>query len=112
MEQQIITTNRLHEQENKVQEKYELRISANSIEASDARFSIDNLELGDMFTILDVYFKRSDGEIIRRKRNKGERKVSNQTMARIACQLFEDRLSKLSYEEKENFPVCKYSPKL
>lgn len=111
MEQQNITTDKLYEQENKVQEKYILRISSNSIDASDDRFSIDNLELGDMFTILDVYFKRSDGEIIRRKRNNGERKVSNQTMALIACQLYEDRLSKLSYEEKENFPVCKYSSK-
>ncbi|MDU2492096.1 MAG: AAA family ATPase [Clostridium celatum] len=93
------------------QEKFELIITANEVTSTDERFTMDNIALGDNYKPLDTYFKKSSGEIIRRKRNKGEKKSSNQTMPRLACQIFEESLVNLSVEEKVNFPVCQYTPK-
>lgn len=92
------------------QEKFELVITAESTESTDERFTMDNLSLGDNYKPLDVYFKKADGEVIKRDYAKGERRNSNQTMPRIACQLYEKQLAGLSIEEKESFPVCKYNP--
>lgn len=92
------------------QEKYELVITADSITSTDARFDKDNLGLGDSYKPLDAYYKKSDGEVIRRIYNKGERRNSNQTMPRLACQIFERSIVALSVEEKESFPVCQYTP--
>lgn len=92
------------------QEKYELIITADGVSSTDERFSMDNLGLGDGYTTLDAYFKNADGEIIRRKYNKGERRNTNQTMPRIACQIFEKQLTNLSAQEKQVFPVCQYRP--
>lgn len=96
--------------ETKAQEKFLLSIKANSVESTDERFNKDNLGLGDDYKILDVIFKKSNGEIVKRKYEKGEKKISNQTMARIACQIFEEKLASLSLEEKESFPICQYKP--
>lgn len=96
--------------ESKQQEKFELRITADSVESTDERFTMDNLSFGDPYKSLDTYFKRADGEIIRRLYNKGERKNSNQTMPRIVFQVYEKQISSLSVEEKENFPICRYNP--
>ena len=96
--------------ETKQQEKFELSITAESVMSTDERFSMDDLGLGDNYKPLDACFKRANGDIIKRAYAKGERKNSNQTMARIACQVFEKQLAALSVEEKENFPVCKYNP--
>ncbi len=96
--------------ETKQQEKFELTITAESVESTDERFSMDNLSLGDNYKPLDAYFQRANGDIIRRAYNKGERRNTNQTLPRIACQVFEKRLATLSVEDKENFPVCKYNP--
>ena len=85
-------------------------ITAGSIESTDARFTMNNLGLGDNYKSLDVYFKKANGIIIKRAYGKGERKNSNQTMPRLACQVFEKQLAALSVEEKENFPVCQYKP--
>ena len=92
------------------QEKFELRISADDVISTDKRFTMDNLGLGDSYKPLDVYFKNNVANEIRRNYNKGERRNSNQTLPRLACQVFEKQLVALSVEEKENFPVCKYSP--
>ena len=92
------------------QEKFTLIITANEVISSDERFTMDNLGLGDNYKPLDTYFKNSSGEIIRRKYTKGEKKSSNQTMPRLACQIFEDYLVALSEEEKVNFPICQYTP--
>lgn len=96
--------------ETKQQEKFELTITAESVESTDERFTMDNLNLGDNYKPLDAYFQRANGDIIRRAYNKGERRNTNQTLPRIACQVFEKRLATLSVEDKENFPVCKYNP--
>ena len=92
------------------QEKFTLIITANEVISSDERFTMDNLVLGDNYKPLDTYFKNSSGEIIRRKYTKGEKKSSNQTMPRLACQIFEESLVALSEEEKVNFPICQYTP--
>lgn len=92
------------------QEKYELRITADSISSTDDRFTMDNLSLGDNYKPLSAYFQRADGEVIKRAYSKGERRNSNQTMPRIACQVFERQLAAMSVEDKESFPVCKYNP--
>ena len=96
--------------ETKPQEKFELSITAESVESTDERFTMDNLNLGDNYKPLDAYFKRANGDVIKRAYSKGERRNSNQTLPRIACQVFEKQLAALSVEDKENFPVCKYNP--
>lgn len=96
--------------EDKVQEKYELVITADRIESSDPRFTMDNLGLGDNYKPLKAYFENGDGEVIERSYDKGERRNSNQTLPRIAFQVFEKQLANLSVEDKENFPVCQYTP--
>ncbi len=92
------------------QEKYELIITADSITSTDERFTMDNISLGDNYRPLDAYFKKANGEVIRRSYSKGERRTSNQTLPRIAFQVFEKRIAGLSVEEKESFPVCRYTP--
>ena len=92
------------------QEKFELIITANEVTSTDDQFTMDNIGLGDNYKPLDTYFKNASGAVVRRKYNKGERRNSNQTMPRLACQVFEQLISALSAEEKENFPVCQYTP--
>lgn len=91
------------------QEKYELTITADSVSSTDERFTMSNLGLGDNYKSLDAYFKKADGNIIRRNYSKGERRNSNQTMPRIAFQIFESQLAAMSLEDRENFPVCRYT---
>ena len=74
------------------QEKFELVITSDSIVSTDARFTMDNLSLGDSYKPLEVYFRKADGKVIRRTYNKGERRNSNQTLPRLACQLYEKQL--------------------
>ena len=92
------------------QEKFELTISADSVVSTDKRFTMDNLSLGDNYKPLDAFFKKNNGEEIKRNYSKGERRNSNQTMPRIACQVFEKQLAAMSVESKESFPICKYNP--
>ena len=96
--------------ETKQQEKFELSITAESVESTDERFTMDNLSLGDNYKPLDACFKRANGDVIKRAYSKGERRNSNQTLPRIACQVFEKQLAALSVEDRESFPVCKYNP--
>ena len=92
------------------QEKFELIITANQVVSTDDQFMMDNLGLGDNYKPLDTYFKNASGTVVRRKYNKGEKRNSNQTMPRLACQVFEQLIAALPTEEKENFPVCQYTP--
>ena len=96
--------------ENIPQEKYILTITAENVVSTDPRFTMDNLSLGDNYRPLDAYYEKGDGDIIRRNYVRGERKNTNQTLPRIACQVFEKQLSTLSVEDKGNFPICKYNP--
>lgn len=86
---------------------YELRITAEGVTSSDKNFSLDNLSIGDKYVQIGTYFETAEGEKISRDRETGEKKNSNQTMPRLACQLYEEQLSALSDEEKANFPVYK-----
>lgn len=90
--------------------KYELTVTAEDITSTDERFSLNNLGDGDNYKPLDVYFERADGSTVRRKYNKGERRNSNQTLPRLAMQIYEKQLSALPVEEKEDFPIMQYSP--
>ena len=92
--------------ETKQQEKFELSVTAKSVESTDERFTMDNLSLGDNYKPLDVYFKKATGEFVKRSYSKGERRISNQTMPRIAFQVFEKKISAMPVEEKESFPIC------
>lgn len=92
------------------QEKFVLTITADNVVSTDERFDINNLSLGDNYKTLDVKFEKLNGDIITRKYNKGERKNSNQTMPRLALQIFEQQIINLSEEEKETFPICRYTP--
>lgn len=96
--------------ETKQQAKFELYITATSVISTDDRFTTDNINLGDNYKSLDAYFEAADGRVIRRAYIKGEKRISNQTMPRIACQIYEKQLAALSVEEKEAFPICKYTP--
>lgn len=92
------------------QEKYELLITADSVQSTDERFTMDNLSLGDNYKPLNAYFKKENGDIVKRSYSKGERRNTNQTMPRIAFQVFEKQIASMSVEDKERFPVCKYNP--
>lgn len=52
--------------ETKQQEKFELSVSAESVESADERFTMANLSLGDNYKPLDVYFKKANGDVIKR----------------------------------------------
>lgn len=92
------------------QEKFELTITADGVTSTDARFTMDDLSLGNQYKPLGAYFQKADGEKIERAYRKGERRNSNQTMPRIACQVFEKQIAALSVESRESFPICKYNP--
>lgn len=92
------------------QEKFEITITADSVVSTDERFTMDNLDLGDNYRPIDAYFMKCGAEIIRRNRNKSETKISNQTLPRLACQIFESQIASLSDEDKRQFPVCQYTP--
>lgn len=92
------------------QEKYEITITATSIVSTDDRFTMENLGLGDNYRPIDAFFVRTDGTVIRRKYNKGERRITNQTLPRLACQIYESQIISLSDLDKKNFPIVKYRP--
>ena len=94
--------------DNDKQEKFELTITATDIKSTDKRFTMNDLALGDDYKPLDAYFISSDGEKITRIYKKGERRKSNQTLPKIAFQLYEKDIINLSVEEKETFPICRY----
>lgn len=91
----------------KQQKKFELTITAARVESTDSRFTMDNLSLGDDYEPLNVYFKRATGEIVKRALKRSERKISNQTMPRLAFQIFEKQISALSHKGKKWFPIYK-----
>ena len=92
------------------QEKFEMTITAEKVVSTDDRFTMNNLFLGDNYKPIDAYFVNAAGETIRRKYNKGERRNTNQTLPRLAFQIFENQINSLSDWDKERFPICKYTP--
>ncbi len=94
-----------------VQAKYELVITADGITSSDERFTMDDLILGNNYKPIDAYFQRANGEVVKRKKEKGENRISNRTLPKLAFQIFENQLDSLSDKDKLNFPVCKNSPR-
>ena len=90
--------------------QFKLIITKNNFESNDTMFDINNIGLGNNYEAADAYFEKSDGQIIRRNRIKNERTITGQTLPRIAFQVFESQISNLSSDEKENFPICQYTP--
>ena len=90
--------------------KFELTITSDSVISTDERFTMDDISLGDNYKPLKAYFQTADDVVVNRDYAKGEKRNSNQTMPRLACQIYEKQLSALSTEQKESFPVCKYNP--
>lgn len=93
------------------QAKYELVITADGITSTDERFTLDDLGLGDNYKPIDVYLQRANGEAIKRKKEKSENRISNRTLPKLACQIFESQLDSLSDNDKRNFPICQYNSK-
>ena len=91
------------------QEEYEMTITAADAISTDSRFSMDDLGLGDKYEPNDVYYEKASGEIVRRKREKRENKISNQTMSRLLLQVFESEIINLTDREREEFPICRYT---
>ncbi|MGT2924319.1 McrB family protein [Streptococcus caviae] len=89
---------------------YQLIITKDSVEANNSTFDINNLSIGDSFKPINVYFQNKTGEKIRRQYNKNERRNSNQTLPRLAFQIYEKEIESLTKEEKLNFPTCQYTP--
>ena len=58
--------------ETKQQEKFELSITAESVESTDERFTMDNLSLGDNYKPLDACFKwrRNQASLQQRRKKK------------------------------------------
>ncbi len=92
------------------QEKFEITITATEVVSTDYRFTMDNLSLGDNYRPIEAYFVPVEGDIIRRKYNKGERRNTNQTLPRLAFQIYERQIVSLSDWDKKKFPICKYTP--
>lgn len=84
------------------QEKFELIITAESVDSTDERFTMDNLSLGDDYKPLGAYFRKANGEEIKRTYSKGERRNSNKTLPRIACQI--------SAEQKKQVEFVQFHP--
>lgn len=92
------------------QTKYEITITSDSVTSTDDSFTMDNISAGDVFKPLDASFVSADGTVIKRKYGKGERRNTNQTLPRIAFQIYEKQIAALPVEEKEQFPICQYAP--
>ena len=81
-----------------------------SLRSTDKHFTSDDyLNYGKNYKLTDAYFKNADSNEIRRKPGKGESAISNQTLLRLASQVFEDDLARLSADDKKSFPVYKNS---
>ncbi len=93
------------------QAKYELTITAEGISSTDERFTMDDLGLGNNYKPIDVYFQKANGDAIKRKKAKSENRISNRTLPLLACQIFENQLDSLSDNDKQNFPICQYTPR-
>ena len=90
--------------------KYEMIITADGITSTDERFTMNDLGMGDNYKPIDFYYEKANGEIIRRIRDKSENRISNRTLPKLACQIFESELDSLSDNDKLNFPICQYTP--
>ena len=89
--------------------KFILTVTAKDVVSTDLRFTMNDLGLGDKYKAVDAYLERANDEIVRRERAKNENRISNKTMPKIACQVFEKELDGLSDSEKKEFPICQYS---
>lgn len=88
---------------------FTLKITHDNLDSTDKRFRADNLRVSG-YKPVKVYFKSADGNLIERRYTEDERQVTNMTLPRLACQVFEKQLDGMSDEDKKNFPICRYTP--
>ena len=93
------------------QPDFELTITATAITSTDPSFDLGNLGEGDPYIPLEAHFIDQMGKVITRNRSKRERSISNQTLPKLAFQIYESQISSLSDNDKQSFPVCRYTPK-
>ncbi len=89
-------------------ENFQLTISADKVESTETNFTMDDLTVGDQYKFVDGYFQSAAGKIIRQTPIEGKKDKSNQTLPRIAFQLFTKNIAQLPEKEKINFPICRY----
>ena len=91
------------------EEKFELTITADSITSTCDEFTENNLADGWRFRPVDVYF---DGVAGKREGKEVEKNgtISNKTLSRLACNLYEEKLDALSGEERQEFPIYQPNP--
>lgn len=87
---------------------YRLEIRADGFSCDDPEFSVEDVWHGDTKTPVDVYFEDSDGNRNYRNHRKRERRMTNQTLPRLAFQVFESKIFELSDDEMAEFPICQY----
>ena len=89
---------------------FTLTITASQITSTDTNFNINNLSYGNDFKPYKVVFVDNTGKEIQRQRQKFEKKMTNQTLPKLAFQIYEDKISQLTQSDKIAFPICRYSP--
>lgn len=87
---------------------YTLRITAQDVTSTEPEFTMENVWAGDYYKPVEVYFESAQGDVTTRDRQLYERSISNQTLPRLAAQIFEDQILALDDEERLSFPVCRY----
>lgn len=83
---------------------FELTIKVNS---NDGNFKNDGNYGYKTHEPVDIYYLKSDSEVVRRNLAKNEQKNTIKTMPRLAYQVFENELNTLSDEERLNFQIGK-----
>ncbi len=87
------------------EQDYTLTITKENMQSTDDLFHATDRYYGTNFKVVDVYLERKDGEQIRYRKTANEQLLCTYTLPRLACQLFEEQLAKLSATEKLHFPI-------
>ena len=91
-----------------IRETYTLTITADHLVSTDPNFNAnDDLSTIFVFKPLDTYFQSADGKRIEFYKGEKKKRTSNKTLPRLACKIFGRQLTRLSEEEKKNFPICR-----
>lgn len=90
------------------QKVFTLTITADGPKSTDEQFNeqfkMGNLEVFDHWEVVGAFFQPAGGEKVEYTPPKREH-ICNKTMARLACQVFEEQIAGLSVEDRESFPV-------
>lgn len=93
-----------------LKKQFKLVIKADSVISEDKKISEGDYSAGDNYKPVNAYFESAEHKVVYRELVKYESPISNQTLPRIACQVFEKNIEALSDYEREDFPICRYRP--